>query len=507
MHQTSKRKLKPCPYLLDKTTDLNELIDLYLQKAEGVIAKSYTCGIPYRIRDFVAVTGKSDIREVKEVDFDEFKDKKLQKGLRNISINSYFNSFEHFWNFFGFDLKLQYLQGDKDRVLRIQKQLLTSREFVTLLEVIDDPAFKAGVSIPYESGVRAGRYAYREDEGFPREGLLGLNWGDVDFEKCSIDVRLKGGDAKTLPLGEFSEKYLRELKESGNRGKIRPNDPIFVTKAGKRMSYSRFTNKLKKYMESAGIPKEKRHLHALRHTCGTQTTKRYGVYTTKLLLCHKRLQTTEIYVHLSEDDLMQTLRPDKAKANGSNELDKPQMKKCPKCGKEFTPDRKLCVCGYDFTQNRCASCGVAVEKGSHFCPFCGASLSPPQPECICGQELKAEYKICPNCGRPTQEIMKLWNEKDFEKWSSPHSVKPNEYRDEKDWSLPNFNGAKKEKIRPNSDCNLSSHGPIEDDDGHCRFKIASNKEQLIELLEQNWELVKINSTGEFLLRKPDNERS
>ena len=127
------------------------------------------------------------------------------------------------------------------------------------------------------------------------------------------------------------------------------------------------------------------------------------------------LQTTEIYVHLSdEDELMQKIRPDKADQQKS--LEKVKMKECPNCGAMFAPDRKLCLCGYDFTQNRCPGCRAAIENGSHFCHCCGMSLEPPKPECICGHDLKSNYNACPNCGRPTTEILKLWDEKYLKKW-------------------------------------------------------------------------------------------
>ena len=249
------------------------------------------------------------------------------------------------------------------------------------------------------------------------EGVLGLNWSDINFQKGFVTVHLKGGGVENLPLGEFSEIFLRELKETGNNGKIGPNDPVFVTEAGKRMSYGRFVFKMKRYMTQAGIPKEKQHMHGLRHTCGTRTTKNYGPYATKLLLCHSRLQTTELYVHLTaEDDLMAILRPDKIQANRNHDLDKPARKKCPKCNSEYGPDRKLCICGYDFTLDRCENCGKSIESNANFCPFCGKNHSVPKPSCICGNELHSEYKVCPKCGANVEEILKLWNEKFLKKW-------------------------------------------------------------------------------------------
>ena len=224
-----KRKLSPFPSLLNRTTDLMRLTELYRAKVEGVITKPNIDRTVARVTDLVKITGKTDIREVTEDDFDFFKQVKLGKSVKNISINSYYISFMHFWAYFGIELRFQFLHVDRDRLAKLQNQIITNTEFVTLLEVIDTTAvaFKAAVAILWETGLRVGENSYRL--GCPREGLLGLNWCDIDFQKCVMEVRLKGGKTQRIPLGKLSEQYLRELKESGNYGKIGANDPVFVS--------------------------------------------------------------------------------------------------------------------------------------------------------------------------------------------------------------------------------------------------------------------------------------
>jgi integrase len=229
----------------------------------------------------------------------------------------------------------------KHRIALPQKQIITVDEFNSLLEVVDDIALKAAVSILWERGVRIGMWKGKHE--YTRQGLLGLNWGDIDFEKCTMEIHLKAGKSRIMPLGELSEKYLRQLKESRNNEKIGPTDPIFVSSKG-RMTFCRFYRKLREYMKKAGISKAKMYPRIFRFTCGTRVTKEYGVYVAMQLLGHSQSQTTRTHVHISTDDLIRMLRPDKSDK-------KLKMKECPNCGVKLSPNRKLCLCGYDFSQN------------------------------------------------------------------------------------------------------------------------------------------------------------
>lgn len=404
-------RIDPDPSWLDKTTDIHELWKIYEERALGVLSPNTLTTRKAVMEDFISVTAKTDITKVDKHDLERFKARLLKKGCAKSTVKSYLGHVGSFLYSFGINIPIPKIRAPKDRITKIMMQIITWREFKRLLEVTGSLKYKVAFVILWELGLRVGRNSAKK--GYPKRGLLGLNWGDINFKRGTMVVHRKGDKKDIVPLGKLSERYLKELKESGNEGKIGVNDPVFVSRLGNRLSYEEFKWGLKKYMKDAEIPEEKRRPHAFRHTCGTRVTKKYGVHVAKELLGHEKITTTMIYVHIaSRDDLMEKLRPDKVE----EEVEDVKMKVCPECSFELLPDRVVCVCGYDFTLNRCPSCGKDIKQDDNFCPYCGVRIGVPKTECVCGHELKREYKLCPGCGRPIDEVKKLWKKEDFELW-------------------------------------------------------------------------------------------
>lgn len=530
MYENSPRiRMDPAPSVLEKTTDIYELWRIYKERALGQLSPRTTHTRWTSINQFVSKINKTDIKDVNRDDLEKFKALKLDK-CQPSTVKKYLSDISSFLQYYGIDLIIPKIRVPKDREAKIAKQLITPQEFIRLLEVTDDPTYKAAFAILYEVAVRVGQDSHKE--GYPRRGLLGLNWGDIDFKSAKVTVHIKRGKVKALPLGKLSERYLKDLKESGNKGKIGPDDPVFVSRRGNRLSYEQFRRKLKRYMEYAGIPEEKRHAHAFRHTAATRVTAKFGKDVAQLLLDHDKITTTEIYVHLAEEDhLMQKLRPDKIEGEVDNEVD---VKVCPECDYELLPDRAICVCGYDFTLHRCPSCGGHIEEDVNFCPYCTAKIGVPKPECICGRELKPDYKICPSCGRPIDEVKKLWNENHLERWrrATQHAHKVNagaeigretsrsakvlegdmnnegidilDHEREKTSTSQTATPEKPEKkgafLLDRSDCGANNHAenckPYE-----TRIITKEDVEELIRLLDEGWDPLKELADGRFIIRR------
>jgi len=526
-----KPKMKPDPSLLEDTTDIMELLDIFASRAEGRLSKNTIVGIGPTLRNFVSSTGITDITKITVKSLEDFKNAKIKRRVKNITINTYFKRIICFRRFFGLETEVDFLEVSKDRIEKIRKQIIIRREFERLLEVTDSIKHKSAYSLSYDRELRVGKNS--DKEGYPRRGLLGLNWGDINFEKGTFEVHRKGGRLESLPLSPLSEKYLRELKESGNNGRIGPNDPVFVSESGKRLSYGTFYRNMKKDMQAAGIPEVKQHFHAFRHTCGTWITYKYGIKVAQRVLGHLHISTTEIYVHLAGIDfLIDKLRPDKSQ---HDELGEVEMKICPRCGAELTPDRVLCLCGYDFTLNKCPECGRSVEEDAKFCPYCTARVGIPKPECKCGYELKPEYKICPNCGKPTEEVKKLWNGRDLEKWRNvqpnmktgkrrvrPAVKTPKTEVSQKDGKLPNRElenvkikqtevaarnltnedkSAKKLRSNNGSLCQSNMDCTAQPNNKPYEVILTSQKSRLVELLEEGWEPIWETLDEEYILRR------
>ena len=133
--------------------------------------------------------------------------------------------------------------------------------------------------------------------GMRRGELFKLQINDVDFERGFIRIRdPKGGPDQRVPLNEAA----RQLLETHPR----TDSPyIFPGRyGGQRTDVKKAVNRIKK---RAGLPKDFRPLHGLRHVYASMlaSSGKVDMYTLQKLLTHKSPQMTQRYAHLRDDTL------------------------------------------------------------------------------------------------------------------------------------------------------------------------------------------------------------
>ena len=133
--------------------------------------------------------------------------------------------------------------------------------------------------------------------GMRRGELFKLQINDVDFERGFIRIRdPKGGPDQRVPLNEA----VRQLLETHPR----TDSPyIFPGRyGGQRTDVKKAVNRIKK---RAGLPKDFRPLHGLRHVYASMlaSSGKVDMYTLQKLLTHKSPQMTQRYAHLRDDTL------------------------------------------------------------------------------------------------------------------------------------------------------------------------------------------------------------
>ena len=116
---------------------------------------------------------------------------------------------------------------------------------------------------------------------------VGLDLGDVDFERETIHVRGKGGKERVVPLGEEAAyhvtRYLRGGRPELARG---AEDAVFLSVRGRRLDTSTVRRLL-------------RHPHRLRHAFATHLLEGGAdLRVIQELLGHSSLSTTQIYSHV-----------------------------------------------------------------------------------------------------------------------------------------------------------------------------------------------------------------
>jgi integrase len=134
--------------------------------------------------------------------------------------------------------------------------------------------------------------------GMRRGELLKLQWQDVDFERGFIHIRgPKGGKDQSIPLNLAAQ----ELLEDHPRDHISPY--VFPGRGGKQRTSPPW--RVNFIRERAGLPKDFRPLHGLRHTYASMlaSSGQVDLYTLQKLLTHKSAAMTQRYAHLRDEAL------------------------------------------------------------------------------------------------------------------------------------------------------------------------------------------------------------
>lgn len=157
--------------------------------------------------------------------------------------------------------------------------------------------------------------------GMRRGELFKLMWDDIDFEKGFIHIRHdpKGGKNQTIPLNQAARDILENHPRDNNSAFVFPGRG-----GGQRVEMRRPIDRIRK---AAGLPKDFRPLHGLRHTFASMlaSSGEVDLYTLQKLLTHKTSAMTQRYAHLRDEALRRAsdLAGDlisKVVVNGSNHI-------------------------------------------------------------------------------------------------------------------------------------------------------------------------------------------
>ena len=133
--------------------------------------------------------------------------------------------------------------------------------------------------------------------GMRRGELFKLKWIDLDFLRGFIHIREpKGGVDQKIPINDGARKVLENHPRTKSLF-------VFPGRGGKqRTDIKHQVNRIK---EEAGLPKDFRALHGLRHVYASMlaSSGKVDMYTLQKLLTHKSPAMTQRYAHLRDDAL------------------------------------------------------------------------------------------------------------------------------------------------------------------------------------------------------------
>jgi len=155
---------------------------------------------------------------------------------------------------------------------------------------------RAMMSLLYATGIRVSE-------------LIGLRVSDLDGEEGTLRVVGKGNKQRLIPVGREAlaavEAYRREGRPPLLKGRTTPF--LFVTARGKGLTRQGFWKLLRVHGKSAGIYRSLSP-HVLRHTFATHLLEGGAdLRSVQLMLGHADLGTTQIYTHVMQSRLRETV--------------------------------------------------------------------------------------------------------------------------------------------------------------------------------------------------------
>ena len=222
-------------------------------------------------------------------------------GLNGKSIARNISSLKSFYKFLVISKYISSNTSDSLYLPKIKKSLpntLTEEEVFRLLDIdlIDNFSYrnKAMLELLYASGLRVSE-------------LINLKLQDVDFTQDIIRTFGKGSKERIIPIGDYAKEYLEKYiyEYRASMLKKENSEYIFLNNHGKQMTRQGFFKIIKKIAKEKGINKDLSP-HTLRHSFASHLLK-YGadLRTIQELLGHSDISTTQIYTHITNEELKQ----------------------------------------------------------------------------------------------------------------------------------------------------------------------------------------------------------
>lgn len=288
-----------------KKIEESELVDRfinYILTERGLsrnTAESYNRDL-IKFLNFVERHGNKKISEITRDDILIFLGEMLKEGKNPRSVSRALVSIRVFFKYLVSVEIIKKNPAEYIESMKVEKGLprvMTYSDILKIIKVIN-PSEPSGlrdlamIELLYATGIRVSE-------------LVNLKLGDVDLDLGYIRVTGKGSKERVVPVGEYARKRVKEYLDIARpelSGK-KLSEHLFITRLGKKFTRQGFWLMIKKYAHSAGV-KVNVTPHVFRHSFATHLLESGAdLRTLQTMLGHSDISTTQIYTHVSSEQL------------------------------------------------------------------------------------------------------------------------------------------------------------------------------------------------------------
>jgi integrase len=264
---------------------LRRLFDAYMEARPDNKAKSTD---QYRFETYLSHLGDREPGGIEELDVNRVR-LKLLKGKSPQTITHVLNLLTWIINF-----------GHRKKYcdplpFKITKPTVDNQKTEDLTPGQIQALFKALDEDPNQEAANFMRLALAT--GMRRGELFKLKWADVDFHRGFISIRNpKGKRDQKIPMNSAAREIFKNIRETESPFIFPGRD------GGQRVAFNKPIDRIK---ATAGLPKDFRKLHGLRHVFASMlaSSGEVDIYTLQKLLTHKDPRMTQRYAHLRDEAL------------------------------------------------------------------------------------------------------------------------------------------------------------------------------------------------------------
>lgn len=224
----------------------------------------------------------------------------MEQGLKARSVNRKLSAVKSFFRYL--KKKGVIVQNPAEAVTgpKTNKKLPSFVNDTEMTKVIDDP-------MEYSDDFRGHRDRFLIEllylTGMRRAELIALKDTDIDFGACTLRVTGKRNKQRIIPFSDATKEKLKEYIAVRN-AEIENKSPFLFVKEDGEPLYPKLVYNVIHHHLSNILTLAKKSPHVLRHSFATEMLNNgAGINAVKELLGHSSLASTEVYTHVTFEEL------------------------------------------------------------------------------------------------------------------------------------------------------------------------------------------------------------